>query len=185
MPGRRWLTVAALCAVLVLAVACEEAAGTPPFFLYQLTVSQSGDIDSSADGMDRLTVTLGGAELSVEVAVTPSERQTGLSGREGLDADAGMLFNFPSGVAGGLWMKGMRFGLDFVWVGPGCTVVDVTQNVPPPQGPDDPLPVYRSAVPATAVIEIAAGRVEALGIAVGDTVTYGPSPRGSMYGCEP
>ena len=76
------------------------------------------------------------------------------------------------------------FDLDFIWVGPGCTVVDLHQNVPAPTGPDDPMPTYRPSTETAGVIEIAAGGVYALGIERGDGVRYSPSRSGFKYGCE-
>ena len=142
--------------------------------------------ESQADprDLDRVTAVIGEAELLLEVASASEDRQVGLSGRTALEPAAGMLLHFPSGSATGLWMKGMLFGLDFIWVGPDCTVVDLHEGIPAPTGPDYPLPIYRPDAEAAGVIEIAAGRARAAGIQRGDEVRYGPSRSGSDYGCD-
>ncbi len=149
----------AMLALLVLGAleACDYSAGTPPVVIIRQTAAAEAESRPQPPGLDRVTVLVGNAELLLEVASAPEDRRVGLSGRTGLDADAGMLFHFSSGSATGLWMKGMLFGLDFIWVGPDCTVVDLHEGVPAPTGPDDPLPIYRPSDEAMAVIEIAAG----------------------------
>ncbi len=164
--------------------ACDDSAGTPLVVIVRHTAAAEAESRPEPPGLDRVTVLVGNAELLLEVASDPQDRRVGLSGRTGLEPGAGMLFHFSSGSATGLWMKGMLFGLDFIWVGPDCTVVDLHESVPAPTGPDDPLPIYRPNTEAAGVIEIAAGGVAAAGIARGNGVHYAPSLTGSEYGCE-
>ena len=108
------------------------------------------------------------------MAHTPALRTRGLSSRDGLAPQTGMLFVYEGGKAGSFWMKGMRFALDFVWISSGCEVVGLTVDVPPPSSntADSDLPKYRSPEPAAYVFEINAGEVAAHGIAVGDPVRF-------------
>jgi uncharacterized membrane protein (UPF0127 family) len=171
--------------VLVLSFvlgACDGAAGTPLVVIARQTAA--AEIESGSQELDKLTAVVGDVELVLQVAVTPEERQAGLSGRLGLGPNAGMLFYAGSGSVTGLWMRGMLFGLDFIWVGADCTVVDLHENVSAPSGPDDDLPIYRPEVEAATVIEIAAGAVAAAGIMRGDEVRLGPSRSGAAYGCD-
>ena len=119
-------------------------------------------------------MTIGEAAFDAEVAHTPALRTRGLSGRDALAPQTGMLFVFESGRASSFWMKGMRFALDFVWVSSGCEVVGVTVNVPPPASntADSNLPTYSSPSPAAYVFEINAGELAAHGIAAGDPVRF-------------
>lgn len=164
-------------------MACGEAAGTPSIFLTALTPPTDQEPAISDHGLDVITVVVGEVELVVEVADDPAERQRGLSGREGLTGIDGMLFYFESGRATSLWMKGMLFGLDFIWVGSDCTVVDLHLNVPAPARPGESLPIYRPGAEAASVIEVPAGRSAELGIRVGQGVQYGSSEAGRSYGC--
>ncbi len=117
---------------------------------------------------------VGGTAFAVEVAATGGERTLGLSGRDSLPSRTGMLFVYESGRAGAFWMRGMRFPLDFIWIGSDCTVVDLTENVPhpPPDTLESELTIYKSAVPAAYVLEVNAGEVKGLGVATGDVVQF-------------
>ncbi len=171
-------------ALALLALACGEASGTPSIFFDALTPTPEQERPMSDHGLDVITMVIGKAELVVEVADDLDERQRGLSGREGLTETDGMLFHFESGRATSLWMKGMLFGLDFVWIGSDCTVVDLHRDVPAPGGPGEALPIYRPGAEAASVVEVAAGRTAELGIEVGDRVQYGTSASGMSYGCD-
>ena len=85
-----------------------------------------------------------------------------------------MLFIFEGGNASSFWMKGMRFALDFVWIGEDCTVVDLTEDVQhsPPDTPNSELDIFESASPAAYTFEINAGEVSSLAIEIGDEVRF-------------
>ena len=123
---------------------------------------------------DGPAVAVGNTVFEVEIADTPQLRSKGLSGRDGLADMSGMLFVFESGRTSNFWMKGMRFPIDFVWIGEECTVVDTHPNAQPPApGTNDgDLPLYRSGSPAVYTFEINAGKVAEIGIEVGDNVTF-------------
>ena len=120
------------------------------------------------------TVTVGDVDFEMEVAKTQAERTQGLSDRESLPPMAGMLFVFGTVGPSAMWMRAMKFPLDFVWIGEECTVVDTTLNAPPPAPgtSDSELLRYTSAVPAAYTLEVNAGQVEQRGIQVGDKVRF-------------
>ena len=119
-------------------------------------------------------VSVGGASFAVEIASRPEDRTRGLSGRDSLADGAGMLFVFESGRASSFWMRGMRFALDFVWIGDNCEVVEIHADVPPPAAGADvgQLPIYSSATPARYNLEINAGEAAKRGIEAGDAVKF-------------
>ena len=108
------------------------------------------------------------------MAHTPALRSQGLSGRDDLAPQTGMLFVFESGAVSSFWMRGMRIALDFVWISSACEVAGVTTDVPPPEPntANSDLPIYSSPAPAAYVFEINAGEVAALGVEVGDPVRF-------------
>ena len=112
--------------------------------------------------------------FAAEIADTPALRTKGLGYRDRLAANSGMLFIFPSGQASSFWMRGMRFPLDFVWIGADCRVADITERVPHPEpgAPDATLPLINPASPAAYVFEINAGEIERLGIEIGDPARF-------------
>jgi uncharacterized membrane protein (UPF0127 family) len=111
-----------------------------------------------------------------EIAWTPTARTLGLGGREALDRNAGMLFVLPEEGRETFWMKGMRFPLDFAWISSDRRVLQLTEDVPPPEAgtPDKSLPLYKPEQPVRYVLEVNAGVTEALGISVGDEVRFEP-----------
>ena len=119
-------------------------------------------------------LTIGGTVFGAEIADTPELRSKGLGERDALADQTGMLFIFPDGGASSFWMKGMRFPLDFVWIGEDCTVVDLTENVQhsPPDTPSSELEIFESGEPAAYTLEINAGEVQEFGIEVGDEVLF-------------
>src|SRR6476660_9003938 len=61
-------------------------------------------------------LTYPGGSLTVELATTADQRTRGLSGRDSMPRDAGMLFDLGTTQNTSFWMKDMRFPLDMVWV---------------------------------------------------------------------
>ncbi len=125
---------------------------------------------------DRFEVRVGGLVFQAELARTPAEREQGLSGRASLPDDGGMLFVFQEEHRPGFWMRGMRFPLDFIWISRDRRVVDLTENVPPPEPgvPIEELPRYQPDDAVLYVLEVNAGVVREFGIQVGDAVTFAP-----------
>jgi uncharacterized membrane protein (UPF0127 family) len=114
-----------------------------------------------------------GSTLRVEVAVTPEDRVRGLSGRDSLAEDAGMLFDLVDPRRPGFWMKDMRFPLDMVWIDERKNVVGVSANVEPQPGvPDSELRRYSPPTPVRYVLELNAGAAERLGLGAGDAVQF-------------
>lgn len=111
-----------------------------------------------------------GARIAVAVAATEVAREQGLSGRESLGNDSGMLFLFQEAGSYGFWMKDMRFPIDIVWIASG-TVVGWEANVDPQIGAaEGDLKIYYPPRPVNTVLELAAGKAASLGLTVGDHV---------------
>lgn len=168
---------------LEAAPAAESTPGERPAGVRE--VQQRAAAGASAPGSTLLPVVrVGAAEFAVEPAVTPAQRIQGLSGRQVLAARNGMLFIFEQAGKYTFWMKEMRFALDLVWIGAGCTVVDLTRNAPPPAPAQtlDELPLYLPVSPARYVLEINAGEADLVGLLPGDPVGFSGSLAG-LYGC--
>ena len=106
------------------------------------------------------TVTINNVVVSVEIADTPTKRTQGLSGRQSLPQNSGMLFIFDIPYIPSFWMYNMNFALDFLWIRDN-TIVDITENVPPPVAgtPDNELPLYSPNAPVDMALELNAGWV--------------------------
>jgi uncharacterized membrane protein (UPF0127 family) len=100
--------------------------------------------------------TAGGTFL-VAIADTPSSRSAGLSGRQELRGIDGLLLQWDEPGMHPIWMAGMRFPLDLVWIDRDGRVLDVLSNVPPCR--IEPCPLYEPAETSesVAVLELPAG----------------------------
>ena len=129
-------------------------------------------------------VRVGDAAFPVELAVTVEEQVQGLSDREFLPPGTGMLFVYEREGRHSFWMRDMQFPLDIVWIGAGCTVVDVTLNAPPPEPGQTlgQLPRYSPVGPVRYVLEINAGEFDSQDLGLGDLVQLAGDLAG-RYGC--
>lgn len=117
----------------------------------------------------RTTVTIRDAVFTVDLAVTEREKERGLSGRQSLAPERGMLFVYSHKERYPFWMRGMRVPIDIIWIAD-ATIVDITKNVPVSDEPVEKLPLYHPAAAADKVLEINAGLSDRYGFAVGDSV---------------
>jgi uncharacterized membrane protein (UPF0127 family) len=112
---------------------------------------------------------VGNSAFAVEIADTLRTRAQGLSGRESLGENSGMLFVFQIPLSYSFWMKDMRFPLDMVWIRKG-TVIGATENVPLPSGGVLSLPTYSPPGIIDQVLEINAGVFKKFDLKIGDSV---------------
>ncbi len=116
-------------------------------------------------------MTVNGNTLKVEIADSKEKRNKGLSGRDSLATDSGMLFIFDKADKYPFWMKGLKFPLDFIWIRNNI-VVDFLQNIQFPQTgrQDSTLTVYAPKVPIDMVLEVNAGLIKQFNIKEGDVI---------------
>lgn len=132
----------------------------------------------AAAGCQRLdsgTVEVGVAARTVihaEVVSSTAALSQGLSGRDGLADDRGMLFLFPEPGYYGFWMRDMRFPIDILWL-QGGTVVELWANAPAPNPGQAPARRDPSQL-ADAVLEVPAGSAARWGLGVGSQVRLPP-----------
>jgi uncharacterized membrane protein (UPF0127 family) len=100
-----------------------------------------------------IPIRIGNSVVSAELATTSAARELGLSARDGLAPDTGMLFVFPRDGAYSFWMKGMRFSIDILWLDASGRVVTVHERV----SPDTYPAAFSSSAPARYVLELPAG----------------------------
>ena len=115
-------------------------------------------------------IRIAGVTLTVEIAKTSTEQAKGLSGRDKLPADHGMLFVFDHDDFWGFWMIDMKFPLDIIWFNSNRQVVYIQQDLPPCTPPG--CPVFEPPVKATYVLEVDAGFVQAHNVTVGTTFAF-------------
>ena len=113
------------------------------------------------------TLKIGGHEFKIEVAKDNLSRMRGLSNRESLERDQGMLFIFDEAARHGFWMKGMKIPLDILWIKDN-RIIGITQNIPISK--DLLPPAYYPPHPVDRVLELNAGTAEKYNLKVGDLI---------------
>lgn len=109
----------------------------------------------------------GGVSLRLEYATTEAEREQGLSGRESIPSDYGMLFAFPKDDRYGFWMKDTLVPLDIFWLDDKGQVVFVARDIATSTYPS----VFYPSEPARYVLETAAGFAREHNVATGTVLT--------------
>ncbi len=108
-PTRRWSLFFAIALAILLSAACTPA---PRIEIV------------APDGHRR-------AAVKVEIADTPSARETGLMYRDRLSSDAGMIFVFKAPDQLSFWMKNTKIPLDMIFADGGGRVVGIVANAEP------------------------------------------------------
>ena len=109
------------------------------------------------------SVELGGKLFDADVVDTDDERVQGLSGRENLARNEGMLFVFDEPGKYCFWMKDMNFAIDMLWLDGSGKVVHMAENATPDSYPQQFCPDTE----ASYVFEVNAGVAGALGLDIG------------------
>lgn len=106
--------------------------------------------------------------FNIEVANTNEEKALGLSGREFLPENSGMLFPYPEGAIPGFWMKDMNFALDIIWINSGMRISEIVKNIEPCS--PDFCPIIFPSEEIIYVLEINSGLSNKYGLNTGDFI---------------
>ncbi len=106
--------------------------------------------------------------LKIEEVRTQAEQNLGLSGRESLGKDEGMLFIFSPPELTGFWMKDMNFALDIIWLDENYKVLGIEKSV----GPETYPKIFMAPAPVSYVLEVNAGYTTRQNISVGDVLKF-------------
>ena len=109
-----------------------------------------------------------GGTIHAAIAATEAERERGLSGRQSLPKDSGMLFVFQSAGVYGFWMKDMNFPIDMVWIGADKKVSGVAPGVSTSSYPQ----IFYPQAPVLYVLELASGDAAKMQIAPGVKLVF-------------
>lgn len=130
----------------------------------------SGVLAADRPGEIRVTTRSGPHAITVEWAVTPSQRERGLMGREKMAPNHGMLFDFGNEQPLYFWMKNTPLSLDMIFIKADGRTSRIERATKPFS--EDLIP---GGAPARYVLEMVAGSAERLGLAPGDRFTI-PKP---------
>lgn len=109
-------------------------------------------------------IKIGSYYYHLEIADTFARRVKGLSGRDFLDKESGMLFLFPFADRYVFTTKNMKFPIDIIWLN-GNKIVDLTPNAPPNSSYN-----FLPRLPINRVIELNAGTIQKESLKIGDVV---------------
>lgn len=106
-------------------------------------------------------IIISGQTLHLEVVQSQPETTKGLGGRSCIGTDQAMLFVLPPESDSRVWMKGMHFPIDIVWLNDRKEVIEVDENVAPDTYPQEFTP---SGGTAHYILEMRDGRASQLHI---------------------
>ncbi|MGB5421661.1 MAG: DUF192 domain-containing protein [Desulfobacterales bacterium] len=112
-------------------------------------------------------VAVKGHDLTIELATTPETRSCGLSHRESLPTNRGMLFVYAEPEILTFWMKNTRMPLSIAFIDTDGRIDSIQKMNPLPTAT-----VYASPVPALYALEVNQGWFEENGVGVGDVVEF-------------
>ena len=113
-------------------------------------------------------IKIAGQSIKVELAISPSELEKGLSGRAVLNKNEGMLFIFEQNGKYPFWMKGVNFPIDIVWIGEDQKIVYIKKDAKPENYPE----TYAPDADALYVLEVVAGFSVNNNLKEGDSVEF-------------
>ena len=129
----------------------------------------SGRADVLPTDSEPLVITTGKGPVSfsVELALTPETRASGLMHRQEMDPDHGMLFRFDQTRQVLMWMKNTPLPLDMLFIDEAGTIVGIAEDTTPFSEN-----VIASPGPVRYVLELNAGTAGRMGISAGDTARH-------------
>lgn len=114
-------------------------------------------------------VALKGEAFRLELALDEASTTQGLSDREEIAADGGMIFVFPEEKMRSFWMLRCLVPIDIAFLNARGEVVWMHAMQVEPD-PENPRKRYDSHYPAQFAVELRAGTIRRLGLAQGDQV---------------
>jgi len=106
--------------------------------------------------------------VDTELAVTQSEKNKGLSSRQSLGTNSGMLFVYENDSLGGFWMKDTVVPLDMIFTNEKGEILYIEQNAQPCDRA--PCKVYNPSIPYRYVLEVNGFWTRDRGVKVGDKI---------------
>ena len=106
--------------------------------------------------------------IQLEVVDSEDRRERGLSNRENLARNQGMLFIFDSPDEYCFWMKDMKFPIDIIWLDSDKKIVGIEHKVSPDTYPKSFCP----SKPSLYVIEVEDGLARRARLKLGQQINF-------------
>jgi uncharacterized membrane protein (UPF0127 family) len=115
-----------------------------------------GGVAPSNNGYRQVNITVNDVKLVADIAENSTQRSKGLSVKDTLNENEGMLFVFSAEREHSFWMKNMKFPIDIIWLDDDQEVVHVEHSLEPCI-PDSFCPTYKPDRNSLYVLETVAG----------------------------
>lgn len=115
---------------------------------------------------NRVNIKINNFQVDAEIADTIKKRAEGLSGKNSLSEEQGMLFIFSKPGKYSFWMKDMDFPIDIIWINKDLEIVEIKKNIAPDSFPKS----FFSSKLSQYVLELKSGTTEKYNIKEGDKV---------------
>lgn len=112
---------------------------------------------------------IGGQKLDVEVASSSSSRERGLSGRNRLGKNQGMLFTYTVSDEYCVWMKDMKFDIDVIWLNKDKQIKTIKEGIKPSSYPQK---IYCPDEAIQYILEVPSGSARKWHLKVGDWASF-------------
>lgn len=114
---------------------------------------------------EEIKIDINGYNYYLETAVTSIDKQIGLSNRQSLCTNCGMLFVFPRQKKIPFWMKNTLVPLDIIWLDKKFKIVKIATVLE-----TNSEKIYKNKSKAKYVIELNANEVFKRDLKIGDTI---------------
>jgi uncharacterized membrane protein (UPF0127 family) len=128
-------------------------------------------------------VSFGARAIPVEIADTDESRRVGLSGRDSLAPDTGLVLAWSSPEYVGIWMPDMHFAIDVVFVRSG-KVVAIYPDAQPCK-PGGECPTFGPEIAVDYVLEVPSGSTARWGLIVGDAMQLSGGAQATPASAKP
>jgi uncharacterized protein len=116
-------------------------------------------------------VTANGFGIRADLAITSDQHIKGLSIKNHLRENQGMLFMFERPARYGFWMKDMNFPIDIIWLDNNRTVVHIEHDLVPCHS-DFQCPTYTPHKDSLYVLETVAGFSQKHRVTIGTQIDF-------------
>ncbi len=113
------------------------------------------------------TVTISGEKFTIMLPKKGQEQHLGLGAVSKLPQNYGMMFTGDGSI--GIWMKGMSYPIDIIWLDESDAVIHIVENAEPSSYPKTTF-INPSPTIAKSVIELNTGEAKRLGLQIGSKI---------------
>ena len=117
----------------------------------------------------KVDVSIGNYTLVADLSITYEQIIVGLSTKDSLEKNEGMLFVLNSSSRRGFWMKDMKFPIDVIWLNQNKEIVHIKKSLDPCVSD---CPVYYPDRESKYVLETVSGFADKQNLKVGDTIFF-------------